>query len=92
MILQSYIGEKVSCHECGMTDWQDYFTLRDFGHNDIGFICDPCKGDTAPLPETFSQRFEQNFRPEPADVIGLVFAALPIITLCVIAILAGGGK
>lgn len=98
MILNKYISELVTCRDCGYADSQDYFRLFDFtgdGH-DIHFICDPCydKRCPAPLPESieFRERFQRDFRPEPTDVIGLVFLAIPILMLCVISFLAGGVK
>lgn len=98
MILNKYISELVTCRDCGYADFQDYFRLYDFtgdGH-DIHFICDPCydKRCPAPLPEsiTFRERFERDFQPTPADVFGLLFLSIPLLLLCLISVLAGGGK
>lgn len=103
MILNKYISELVTCRDCGYADLQDYFRLYDFtgdGH-DIHFICDPCydKRCPAPLPESvqteplgFRERFQQNFRPTPTDLVGMIFLSASLLMLCLISVLAGGGK
>jgi hypothetical protein len=95
--------QQIITQKCEIASWGYYARLRtDHGTHITG---EGTYGDTPEQaeanlrkmlarkkPETFSDRFKRDFQPTPADVIGLVFAALPIITLCVVAILAGGGK